>query len=76
MQMIDESDILLKFSEYKTLDGSAANTFDDFSGKNNDHFFRLPEMSQAIFFSSLRIVNDGAALVEPIALFFDVPTQS
>lgn len=78
MQMINGSDIPLKILGIKrsTLDASAANLFDDFSEKNIDIFFRLPEMFQAIFFSSIRIVNDGAALVEPIAIFFDVPTQS
>lgn len=78
MQMINGSDIPLKILGIKrsTLDASAANLFDNFSEKNIDIFFRLPEMFQALFFSTLRIVNDGAALVEPIAIFFDVPTQS
>lgn len=77
MQMINGSEVPLKILCIKrsTLDASAANLFDDFSEQNIDVFFRLPEMFQALFFSSLRIVNDGAALVEPIAIFFDVPTQ-
>lgn len=77
MQMINGSTIPLKILGIKraTFDASAANLFDDFSEQNMDIFFRLPEMFQALFFSSLNIVNDGAALVEPIAIFFDVPTQ-
>lgn len=76
MQMIDESDILLKILNIKRWTLPLPILLMIFQEKITITFFRLPEMSQAIFFSSLRIVNDGAALVEPIALFFDVPTQS
>lgn len=60
-----------------SFDSSVLTMFnEDFSGNDISKILRIPQFFQNLYFQIFELVNDNGAMVEPIALYFNVPDQT